>query len=195
ESDKGFKLNARDDDENTADVSVLAEKTKAQKSNLAESNIKNQLSKLNDTIFACGDIAIKLKQMYFIPLSVLNGLRRDAVSKLLDEREKNRPKKSAHILVNDIPYPSETIDYLGNCLNKKAQKFYERHGVIVSELAAESGIDMSGRMVMASKYCVKRELGLCKKNTGALYLIDEDGRKYPLKFNCKECRMEIFFPG
>ena len=194
ESAKGFKLKACDEDNNASSASVQAEKIKAKKAALAESSIKNQLNKLNDTIFACKNITINLKEMYFIPLSVLNQLRRDTIKDLLAEHDKNYPKKNARILVNDVSYPIKNIGYLGNCLNKKAESFYKRHGARVIEFAAESGIDMSKRMVMTSKYCVKRELNLCKKDLKGLYLIDEDNRKYPLKFNCKECRMEIFFP-
>ncbi len=194
ESAKGFKLKACDEDNNTSSASVETEKIQAKKAALAESTIKNQLDKLNDTIFACKSITIDLKEMYFIPLSILNQLRRDTIKNLLAEREKNRSKKTARIMANDVPYPIKNIGYLGNCLNKKAENFYRRHGARVIEFAAESGIDMSRRMVMASKYCIKRELNLCKKDLKGLHLIDEDNRKYPLKFNCKECRMEIFFP-
>ncbi len=194
EYDEGFRLDARDEDGNTGTFSSPANKIEAKKKALAESTIKNQLRSLNDTIFKCDYAKINLKDIYFIPLSVLNGLRRGVVENLLENREKNRPKATGGALVNNAPYPVKNITYFGNCLNAKAQAFYERHGAKVTELAAENGMDMSGRKVMATKYCVKKELGLCGKDTGTLYLMDEDKRKYPLKFNCEECLMEVYFP-
>jgi putative protease len=194
ESEEGFKLDARDEDGNTGTFSLEHKKTKAENKALAESTLNNQLSKLNDTIFVCKKIAVNLKDTYFIPLSILNQLRRGAIENLLVEREKNRPKTTGHVLVNNIPHPLKDITYLGNCLNDKAQTFYERHGAKVTEWAAENGLDMSPCRVMITKYCVKKELGLCGKDSGALYLIDEDKRKFLLKFNCEECVMEVYFP-
>ncbi|MEW6086818.1 MAG: U32 family peptidase [bacterium] len=194
ETSGGFKLKALDEDGNTGIFSIPAEKIKAEKKELADSAIKNQLLKLNDTIFSCENITINLKETYFIPLSLLNQLRRETITNLLETREKNRPKQTVKILVNDIPYPVENINYLGNVLNKKAEAFYERHGAKVTEMAAESGLDMSGRMVMAAKYCIKKEFDLCGKNKDDLFLIGEDGKKYLLKFDCEKCRMEIFYP-
>lgn len=192
ECEQGFKLSARDEDTNTATFSLIAQKTKAEKKELAESAIKNQLKSLNDTIFKCNNITLKLKDVYFIPFSTLNALRRGLIENLLKEREKNRPKSRAAILVNDIPYPVKNITYLGNCLNTKAEAFYKRHGSEVTEWAAENNTDMSGRRVMLTKYCVKKELGLCGKDTGTLYLLDESKRKYRLEFNCRDCVIEIY---
>lgn len=190
----GFRLDALDEDGNTGTFSYPMKKTKAEKKALAESAIKNQLQKLNDTIFACGHITVNLKNMYFVPLSILNGLRRGVIENLLRTREENRPKATSNILINNIPAPLKNITYLENCLNEKAQAFYEHHGAKVTELAAENGIDMSGRRVMITKYCIKKELGLCGKDTETLYLLDENKQKYLLKFNCEECVMEVYFP-
>jgi putative protease len=194
ETAEGFKLDARDEDGSTGSFSLITNKTKAKQKALAESNIKNQISKLNETIFACKNITVNLNDTYLIPLSILNRLRREAIKNLLDEREKNRPKAIGRIIKNNIPYPFENITYLGNCLNAKTEAFYERHGAKVTELAAENGMDMSGRRVMIAKYCVKKELGLCGKEANALYIVDEDKRKFLLKFNCKVCLMEVYFP-
>jgi len=90
---------------------------------------------------------------------------------------------------------------MGNVLNVKAGAFYRRHGVQVIEPAAESGLDMSGRLVMTTKYCLRRQLKLCpgpssKSSAEPLILQDEDDRQYQLHFLCGPCGMEIFFePG
>lgn len=192
ETSKGFKLCACDEDGNNGHFSLPADKINAQKKALAESIIKNQLSKLNETIFICHKISLNMHDTYLIPLSILNQLRRGAIQALYGERERNRPRSSAHILINDIPYPLKTIDYLGNCLNKKAEAFYNRHGAKVIEPAAESGITMKNRLVMVSKYCIRKELDMCSKKPPPLYLIDTGKRKYLLKFNCRKCNMEVY---
>ncbi|MEI8176736.1 MAG: U32 family peptidase [Candidatus Omnitrophota bacterium] len=194
EAEDGFTINARDEDGNSGTFSIAAEKIRAEKKSLAESSIRNQLAKLNDTIFTCADISIQLREIYLIPFSIANQLRRGVILALLAEREKNRPQRTQQIMISELPYPLKSIDYLGNCLNKKAAAFYERHGASVVEPAAESGIEMAGRRVMNLKYCVKKDLGLCKKNHGILYLVDEDNRKFLLKCDCAKCGMELFFP-
>jgi putative protease len=82
-------------------------------------------------------------------------------------------------------------------LNEKARAFYRRHGVESIIPAAESGLDLSGQLVMATKYCLRRELGLCQRDGSEpaepLFLEDEDGRQFELRFRCGPCGMEIFF--
>jgi len=100
------------------------------------------------------------------------------------------------------------ISYFGNVLNQKAVAFYRRHGVRKIDTAAESGLDMHGKKVMITRYCLKYELGICPTarvgqtevcptfwgtSKEPLYLIDEDGRKLKLQFNCRNCQMEIYY--
>lgn len=194
ESEDGFKLDVCDEDKNRGTCRMAAKKTIAEKKAMAETAIKNQLSRLNDTIFVCDNITVDLKEIYFIPLSLLNELRRKAIEDLLIYRENNRPRLARSIIKNDTAYPFPAITYLGNCLNYKAEAFYKRHGSRVTELAAENGMNLNGRRVMITKYCIKKELGLCNtEDRAALYLADEKNRSYPLKFNCKNCSMEIYF--
>lgn len=192
ETANGFSLEARDEYGNVAVFAMEAEKQEAEKKALAEANIRKQLSKVHDTIFSCHDLKIAFKEMYFIPVSVLNALRRGAIAKLIEVRESQRPHEQSLIQKNDIPYPSAQVDYLGNCLNQKAVAFYKRHGATVTEMAAESGLSMKGRCLMRSKYCVKGDLHLCGKETGPLFLIDEDGETFRLEFDCDSCCMSVF---
>jgi 23S rRNA 5-hydroxycytidine C2501 synthase len=103
------------------------------------------------------------------------------------------------IIPNDYPYPVKNLTYQGNVLNEKAAAFYKRHGVDEIELAAEGGMDLRGRQVMTTKYCLRYELDACLKEKNAkslqepLYLVDENGRKLKLKFDCAACEMQVFF--
>ena len=82
---------------------------------------------------------------------------------------------------------------------QKAVAFYRRHGVEEIAPAAESGLDMRGEVVMRTRYCIKHQLGLCdgKRRSGELreplYLVDPDGHRYRLRFNCDECEMEVVY--
>lgn len=192
ETENGFSLSASDEDGNTGTFSLASAKQIAQKKTLAKEAATKQLSKVNDTIFACRALTDTLRETYFLPVSLLNALRRGAIAQLLEERERNRPRSEAPVHTNDAPYPLPAVDYRGNCLNQKAVSFYKRHGAKVVEMAAESGLSMGGRLLMRSKYCIRRELGLCKKKMGPLFLIDENGKKYRLEFNCDSCCMSVF---
>ena len=78
-----------------------------------------------------------------------------------------------------------------------ARRFCERHGVKDIAPAMESGSFISGSRVMVTKHCLKFHLDLCPKEGKSaahteLWLIDEDGRRYRLEFDCKQCRMEMY---
>jgi len=194
---EGMALIARDCDGNEATVEVKTGKKIAQKKDAAKETIAAQLQKLGGTIFETAGVNIETGRIYFSPVSTLNKLRREVVQKLLEVREKNRPKKQGGTLRNAVPYPEKQLSYLGNVLNDKAQAFYHRHGVETIEPAAESGLDITGRAVMTTKQCLRRQLGLCErkgtKNTAeAMILEDEDGRQFNVEFRCGLCGMTIY---
>jgi len=92
-------------------------------------------------------------------------------------------------------YFIKEISFEGNVLNDRARRFYELHGATVVERAAESGLSMKGRRLMTTKHCLRRAFGIClktKPDQNNLFLVDEHGVRYPLRFNCAECVMEIY---
>ena len=61
---------------------------------------------------------------------------------------------------------------------------------------------MRDRVVLRSRYCLAHQLGYCggdrrrRDLREPLTLVDEDGRRYGLRFDCRACEMEIVFePG
>jgi putative protease len=195
----GFQLSAEDEDRNLAVVSLDWEKSPAQNVERARATLKRQLTRLGNSEFVCEELDVDLSQPYFLPVSILNALRRDLVKAMLAERKHNYPRWIAKITPNEIPYPESELTFLGNVLNHKAETFYRRHGVEKIEPAAESGLKMSGRKVMTTKHCLKYELGGCPhqkqpiKFDEPLYLVDEDGLQLRLMFDCRNCLMEIYF--
>jgi putative protease len=191
---EGISLTAVDEDGNEAMVEIKIEKMPAQKKDAAIGTIQTQLKKLGGTIFECADVRVETAKVYFFAVSALNELRRTVVEKLLEVREQNRPKEQGGVIRNAVPYPEKCLSYRGNVLNTKARVFYLRHGVETVDPAAETGLDLTGNVVMTTKYCLRRELGLCDgagQGAEAMVLEDEDGREFEVKFRCGACGMEI----
>jgi putative protease len=101
------------------------------------------------------------------------------------------------ITPNDYPYPEQKLDYSGNVLNALAARFYRRHGVKEIGRAAEAGADLAGKALMTTKFCLRRQYGLCKKGKEVepLYLEDGEGSRFRLEFDCAACLMKLYFEG
>ncbi len=199
----GLALFARDEDGCEAMAALAVEKVRAEKPEQAAAAVEKQLRKLGGTPFECTFLRSDLPEPYFIPLATLNGLRRAVLEELEKQRLADFPRQQGGAIQNDAPYPEKTLTYMGNVLNEKAQAFYRRHGVTQIEPAAESGLEMRGRKVMTTRHCIKHQLGACAKFLAPkqpparleepLALIDEQGKTYPLRFNCLRCEMEVYF--
>ncbi len=197
ETESGLILTGTDEDGNNAEAEIKTDKKPALKKETAKESFHNQLTRLGNTIFQCDDLKIDTQDMYFVPVSKLNDARRQLVEQLLKVREANRPHLTSKITKNNIAYPQKHLSFTGNVLNKKAEVFYRRHGVETIEPAAESGRDLTGQIVMRTKYCLRKELNLCRQNNSEnpaelLILEDEDDREFEVRFLCGKCGMEIY---
>ena len=199
ESPKGLALTGIDEDGNQARIEIAGERQPAQKKDAARQTILTQLTKLGNTIFECPDLQARTNDAYFLPISRLNAAKRELVEQLLQVRQVNRPRLAGDVQKNSVPYPQKHLTYLGNVLNEKARAFYRRHGVESITPAAESGLDLSDQVVMTTKYCLRKELGLCRRDGSGppepLFLEDEDGHQFELRFRCGSCGMEISLRG
>ena len=83
------------------------------------------------------------------------------------------------------------MDFRANVHNKFAKAFYEKCGCKITEKTIESGASIKDKPLMTTKHCLKYAFNMCKKPVN-LYLIDEKNQKYKLKFDCKNCQMQIF---
>jgi putative protease len=199
ETKDGLLLEISDEDKVTAYFELAIQKTPAEKPEMAKENLQKQLTKLGDTEFSCSQLKVTLTQMFFVPVSGLNDLRRGAVDALRAERIAWRAVPTSSVIPNAVPYPEKELTYLGNVLNQKAAEFYRRHGVTKIEPAAESGLDMHGRKVMTTKYCVKYQTGHCPREgkppltNEPLFLVDEENRRLRLQFDCKACVMNVIY--
>jgi hypothetical protein len=199
-SPQGFVLHAEDEDGNRTTGTLAIKKEAAQKPEGAEANTRKQLAKTGNTPFACNKLELAWDQPYFLPVAALNALRRETLERLIAVRATNRPLLPGGIVPNQAPYPQQTLTYLGNALNQQAVAFYRRHGVLEIDPAAEARPNMQGQVVMRTRYCLKHQLGLCdgtRQPSGLhepLFLVDPEGRRYRLRFDCAACEMEVIYP-
>ncbi|MBI4876103.1 MAG: U32 family peptidase [Acidobacteria bacterium] len=189
----GSSLVVEDEDGVSAEAPLGAPDAAGQPERAAET-IRRQLRKTGDTEFVCQAVTIEAQPIPFLPVSALNALRREVLERLRQQREARRPREPFQLVRNAEPFPARELFFEGNVLNRAAEAFYRRHGVGRIEPAAESGLDLAGRRVMTTRYCVKRELGMCPpaRPGEPLALIDENGRRLELRFDCALCQMEIF---
>jgi len=196
--DGGFLLKASDERGAAGEAKWRGVKAQAQKPEQALDTMRKQLSKLGETDFYLEALELKLSKPYFLPVSALNDLRRDALAALEKAAAAlTSPREESKLVPNDYPYPVDKLDYTGNVLNSLAAAFYKRHGVKEIAMAAEGGADMAGKPLMTSKFCLRRQLGLCRKGKEVepLFMEDAEGHKFRLEFDCARCEMKLYLEG
>ncbi|MFH1567987.1 MAG: U32 family peptidase [Gemmatimonadota bacterium] len=199
ETAAGLALEAEDGDGNRGRGELEVEKAPARQPERVREAAARQLTRTGDSDFAVAAVELAWSQPWFLPLSALNELRRRALESLARHRADRRPVAVQALTPNDAPFPEPRLTFLGNALNHQAVAFYRRHGAEVLEPAAESGLDLAGRQVMRTRYCVRGQLGLCLLEDGGqaarepLHLVDEDGHPYRLAFHCDTCEMSVYY--
>jgi len=190
ETQKGFFVSFSNG-ENTISKEIEIKKEFSLNKEKAIENIKTQLSKLGNSDFYLKEIKINFyKDPLFIPSSFLNNLRRELIEELnssyIYKREEKKINKNS-----EIKYCQEKLSFEYNVSNKLAETFYKKHGVKEIDKAFEI---KEGEKLMTTKHCLKYFLGQCQKQElkEPLYLINEKGQRFLLKFDCKKCQMEIY---
>lgn len=127
----------------------------------------------------------------FLPISKINELRRNLLSKLMEKRiEEYNLKKVFQNNLSHSNYFKKELDYRANIHNKYAKLFYEKCGAEVKEFSFESNQPKRQVEIMRCKHCIKYALNMCGSKEN-LFLSDSNGKTYPLKFNCKNCEMSV----
>lgn len=197
-NDDGLQLEAYDYKGHTAKASLNQQFEKANNPDRANAQLLKSLGKTGGTEYLVQKINIcDDQEPRFIPLSLLNGLRRDLLKNLTEQR--TEPKIQNKPPLQNIHYPENSVDYRGNVSNSKAREFYEQHGVNVTEKAFEVSEPKNNVELMRCKYCIRYELDMCPKQAK---LRGEKIKPTPLQlkcgkieltanFHCKECEMSI----
>jgi len=203
ETANGFALTVTDENGFSATATCEAEKQSAQNLEKAETSLRENLSKLGGTDFSTQGIEISTSQIWFIPASIINNLRRDAIEQLQQTRDLGyqRPPRRKAAQPPAI-FPEDTLSYLANVYNKKARQFYEKHGVKMIAAAYEANKELDEVPLMITKHCLRFSHGLCPKEAKGVIgvqgtvtaepmtLINGNDR-YTLKFDCKPCEMHV----
>ena len=171
-------------------------------------DIKHIFEKLGGTIYILDKFENNLSNDTFIPASVLTSFRRELVRKLDEANVTVYPFEYRKKEEQDFKYFSEKLDSRDNVANSKAELFYRQHGVkrIEKAMEVESPSESKGkrRVVMATRYCLRRELGCCKKapeNKKLFKLLSEPltittgPNVFHLDFDCKNCEMNVICAG
>jgi putative protease len=205
ETSTGIRIMAKDED----NISVILEehfkKEPAKNKEQALETFRKQFSKSGDTIFEVTDIEVNLGTLFFIPVKQINMFRRRLLELLEKERIRRHNKNkhdfqlSTRLAFDEskraFGFIQKKLDYKYNIVNKLSKKFYGRFGAEEIEEGFELQKDNAGKTLMTCKYCIKDELGMCRKTTEVVFekplYLTANKRKYRLIFNCIDCQMEI----
>ncbi len=157
----------------------------------AKNNLINQLNKTGQSDFYIEELIIE-QDIDFYPISQINALRRLIFEKLMAKRLDNYILQEGKE-IKLAKYPLTIGDYHENVYNKYAEEFYKDSGCNIQEYAPEKEMPVNQTELMRTKHCIKWALNKCKSKE-ELYLIDDRGVKYPLKFDCKNCEMVVLKP-
>ena len=155
------------------------------------------MAKLGTTDFYASHIELQLAQPWFIPVGLLNQLRRDGIAALAQARHESyqRPAKAAVAL----PVPLlgvSSLSYLGNVYNAAAEAFFRQHGVEQIAPAYECDQQDEEVSLMITKHCLRYSFDQCPKERGPGFKPDPlqltiGPDTFRLRFDCKRCEMHV----
>ncbi len=202
ETATGLTLTLTDEDGVSACVDLALDRQPARDAGRALSGMRDNLAKLGNTMFEPGEVRLDLQEAWFLPASVLNGLRRDAAAQLEANRIRahRRPLPLAPV-EPPVPFTDTELSYLGNVSNEKARAFYHRHGVQLIADAYEANREEGEVSLMITKHCLRYSHNLCPKElkeydlrgmvkAEPMTLINGTDR-LALRFDCKKCEMHV----
>jgi len=176
----------------------------ADKQEKARESIVNQLGKITD-IYSFSVREIRAEVVPFFPVSILNSLRREMSGQLDAKRERKYKKYRDNTqrqivdtseLVKGGIHVADNLDYRANISNSLAKELFRSLGVKnideAYEIARPSPVEL-----MRCKYCIRHELDICLKDSGKDKVsepltLENNGKRYRLMFDCKNCEMVIF---
>jgi putative protease len=199
----GFSLTLQDEDGIAVTAAVAFDKQSAKTPTEAEAGVREQLARFGNTDFELSSLAVEWKQPWFVPSSLANKLRRDAVEQL----EAARLKACAHpvrkaAVEPPARYPEETLSFLANVYNSAARTFYAKHGVKLIAAAYEAHEEADEVPLMITRHCIRYSLSLCPRQAKGVIGVQGQVRAEPmtlvngseklrLEFDCRKCEMHV----
>lgn len=190
----GFALQISDEEHCSYTCSVPFEKVAATKPQ--QENIRIQLSKTGETLFAIKNVKIQFSEEWFIPSSLLGEWRKRLVAGLLSARKINYRQRLSPLRPTTEPFPEKSVTYLGNVSNSKSRSFYIQHRSDVFQPAFEQ-VQQKNVPLMFTRHCIKYAMGWCPRETKErsgfrepYYLVTRQNR-LKLTFDCRKCEMLV----
>lgn len=154
-----------------------------------------ELAKLGGTVFSLSSASVVGE--WFIPMSVLARMRRECLVNLINAKKTNYTVDVRLAEDKDAVYPAEQLLSADNVANSLAADFYRSHGVTRFEPAMEvNKSDITGKTVMHTRYCLRRELGACLKTDNAKRLpgrlfLKSSKHTMEVICDCSHCEMKL----
>lgn len=158
-------------------------------------------AKLGNTIYILRNFENNLDPKIFIPASQLTEIRRKLISELERANEMTYPYHYRRQEEKGYKYLKETLEAEDNVANRLAEEFYKEHGATTEQKAIEvSGNPKDETVVMNTRYCLRRELGMCKKERNGSkaykdarepFYIQSGPTRFRLQFDCNRCEMRV----
>lgn len=153
---------------------------------------RRNLAKTGGTVFKLRTYDDRLGAL-FVPSSLLGDLRRRAYGALASARQASFIRLLRRPETQSAQPPEPHLDYHHNVANRLARQVYLEHGASGQQaLEVEPQLPTDELRVMTTRYCVRRELGLCRRPSApSLWLQAEGNVKFRLDFDCPNCRMFV----
>lgn len=197
ETAAGLQLTVEDEEGLCSSWRMAVNKARANHPGSIAAVARKQLLKSGGTVFRVDEVQVELAEDLFVPAAVLNELRRQALDNQVALRRSSYVRQRSPLVPNSVPWLRPRVDYRDNIANSKAMAFFNRHGVESIDRSGLRPSEVEGGALMTSKYCIRRQLGICAragKEPGPaaepLILADNTGR-YLVRFHCEVCEMTV----
>lgn len=189
----GLALTAADRHGHQATVTADFEKQQAKDIGRNRESLGKHLAKLGNTDFRLGQVDFGDAEAVFVPASIINGLRRDAIAALDEARIQGYQRPTPWVRDDSARFPQRSLTYLGNVANQKAKDFYTRHGVVSIRDAYEVRPVKGDAPLMITKHCIRYSYNMCPKEVPGIKAepleMELGGKQFKLVFDCHKCEM------
>lgn len=161
------------------------------------------LGKLGNTVYRLRNFKNSLNMDTFIPASQLTSMKRKLIEALDIANETTYRYRYRNAESFPVQYLSERLYADENVANHLAKDFYRSHGAETEAMAIEvDGAAKGDIVIMNTRYCIRRELGICKKdkihqrfeNAREPFYLESGNIRMRLEFDCSICEMRVIKP-
>ena len=133
----------------------------------------------------------------FLPVAAVNSLRREVAEKIDAMPCMSRPLHKGRIaqeILTSRPIDGQEITYRENLANCRAEALASALGAASTEDAYELS-HKPGAELMRTKYCIRYQYGRCparhRQHWPSKLFLENNGRRFPLGFDCSRCEMSV----